>query len=67
MTFKTGALSLNKKLFGFVGLATFLVFSALGAGIFFFSQIEQAGLVKEKVAKTVEKVLVALAALSRQQ
>jgi len=62
MTFKTGPVSLSKKLFGFVGLTSFLVLSALGAGVFFFSQIEQAGLVKEDVAKTVEKVLVTRAA-----
>ncbi|MGO9555450.1 MAG: methyl-accepting chemotaxis protein [Syntrophobacteraceae bacterium] len=59
---KTGPVSLNKKLFGFVGLTSFLVLSALGAGGFFFSRIEQAGLVKEDVAKTVEKVLATRAA-----
>ncbi len=62
MTSKARAVSLNKKLFGFVGLTSFLVLSALGAGGFFFSKIEQAGLVKEDVAKTVEKVLVTRAA-----
>ncbi len=62
MTLKTGPVSLNKKLFGFVGLTSFLVLSALGAGVFFFSQIEQANLMKEDVAKTVEKVLVTRAA-----
>ena len=62
MTFKTGPVSLNKKLFGFVVLTSFLVLAAMGTGVFFFSQIEQANLMKEDVAKTVEKVLVTRAA-----
>jgi methyl-accepting chemotaxis protein len=62
MTFKTGPLSLSKKLFGFVGLTSVLVLCALGAGVFFFLQIEQSGLIKEDVAKSVERVLVTRAA-----
>ncbi len=62
MTFKTGSVSLSKKLFGFVGVTSILVLSALGAGVFFFSQIEQAGLMKENVAAAVKMVLVTRAA-----
>ncbi len=62
MKLKTGHISLNKKLFGFVGLTSILVLAALGTGGFFFSQIEQANLMKEDVAKTVEMVLVTRAA-----
>jgi len=62
MTLKTRPVSLNKKLFGFVGLTSFLVLAALGAGVFFFSQIEQASLVKEDVATAVKMVLVTRAA-----
>src|SRR5208282_662323 len=50
-------ISLNKKLFGFAGLTSLLVLAALGTGGFYFFQIENANLLKEKVAKTVETVL----------
>jgi methyl-accepting chemotaxis protein len=62
MTFKTGPISLNKKLFAFVGLTSFLVLAALGTGGFYFSEIERANLLKEDVAKAVEMVLVTRAA-----
>jgi methyl-accepting chemotaxis protein len=62
MKLRIGAVSLNKKLFGFVGLTSVLVLSALGAGIYFFSQIEQANLMEKGVAKSVERVLVTRAA-----
>ena len=55
-------ISLNKKVFGFVGLTFFLMLAALGTGGFYFFQIEQANLLKEDVAKTVEMVLVTRAA-----
>jgi methyl-accepting chemotaxis protein len=50
-------ISLSKKLFGFAGLTSLLVLAALGTGGFYFFQIENANLLKEKVAKTVETVL----------
>ena len=52
----------TRKLFGFVGLTFFLVLAALGTGGFYFFKIEQANLLKEDVAKTVETVLVTRAA-----
>jgi methyl-accepting chemotaxis protein len=62
MKLKTGPVSLNKKLFSFVALTIFLVLTALGTGGFYFFEIEQANLLKEDVAKTVETVLVTRAA-----
>ncbi|MFZ0929683.1 MAG: methyl-accepting chemotaxis protein [Syntrophobacteraceae bacterium] len=62
MKLKTGPVSLNKKLFSFVALTIFLVLAALGTGGFYFFKIEQANLLKEDVAKTVETVLVTRAA-----
>ena len=57
MKLKMENISLNKKLFGFAGLTSLLVLAALGTGGFYFFQIENANLLKEKVAKTVETVL----------
>ncbi len=57
MKSKTRHTSLNRKLFGFVGLTSLLVLAALGTGGFYFFQIEQANLLKEDVSKTVEIVL----------
>jgi len=55
---RSASISLNKKLFGFVALTSFLVLAALGVGFYYYSHIEQANLMKENVGKTVEKMLV---------
>ena len=52
---RSASISLNKKLFGFVALTSFLVLAALGVGFYYYSHIEQANLMKENVGKTVEK------------
>ncbi|MFZ0929680.1 MAG: methyl-accepting chemotaxis protein [Syntrophobacteraceae bacterium] len=62
MKLKMENISLNKKLFGFAGLTSLLVLAALGTGGFYFFKIENANLLKEDVAKTVETVLVTRAA-----
>ncbi len=58
MKLKTGSMSLKKKLFAFVALSSFLVVSAVGVGLYYYSKVEEANFMKEDVAKTVEKVLV---------
>ncbi len=57
MKLRSASISLNKKLFGFVALTSFLVLAALGVGLYYYSNIEQANLMKENVGKTVEKML----------
>ena len=57
MKLRSASISLNKKLFGFVALTSFLVLAALGVGLYYYSHIEQANLMKENVGKTVEKML----------
>jgi len=52
-----GKISLNKKLYGFVGIASFLVLAVVGTGVFYFSRIEVANLLKNDVNTVVEKVL----------
>jgi methyl-accepting chemotaxis protein len=49
--------SLNKKLYGFVGIASCLVLAVVGIGIFYYSRIEIANLLKDDVNTIVEKVL----------
>lgn len=56
---KLKKLSLSKKLFAFVGLASFLVLAVSGAGSFYYSRIETANLLKDDVNTIVEKVLTA--------
>jgi len=51
--------SLNKKLYGFVGIASCLVLAVVGIGIFYYSRIEIASLLKDDVNTIVEKVLAA--------
>jgi methyl-accepting chemotaxis protein len=52
-----GKISLNKKLFGFVGVASFLVLAVVGTGVFYYSRIELANLLKNDVNTIVDKVL----------
>lgn len=52
-----GNISLNKKLYGFVGIASFLVLAVVGAGVFYYSRTEVANLIKNDVNTIVEKVL----------
>ncbi len=49
--------SLNKKLYGFVAIASCLVLAVVGLGIFYYSRIEAANLLKDDVNTVVEKVL----------
>ena len=49
--------SLNKKLYGFVGIASCLVLAVVGTGVFYYSRIEIANLLKDDVNTIVEKVL----------
>lgn len=58
MKLTAGNISLNKKLFGFVGVASLLVLAAVGVGAFYYSNIERADLLKEAVNRIVEKALV---------
>ena len=51
-------ISLNKKLYGFVGIASFLVLAVVGTGVFYYSRIEVANLIKKDVNTIVEKILV---------
>lgn len=52
-----GNVSLNKKLYGFVGIASFLVLAIVGTGVFYYSRTEVANLIKNDVNTIVEKVL----------
>ncbi len=52
-----GKIGLNKKLFSFVGIASFLVLAVVGTGVFYYSRIELADLIKNDVNTIVEKVL----------
>ena len=52
-----GNVSLNKKLYGFVGIASFLVLAVVGTGVFYYSRTEVANLIKNDVNTIVEKVL----------
>jgi methyl-accepting chemotaxis protein len=52
-----GKVSLNIKLYGFVGIATFLVLAVVGTGVFYYSRTEVANLIKNDVNTIVEKVL----------
>ena len=52
-----GKISLNKKLYGFVGIASFLVLAVVGTGVLYYSRIEVANLIKNDVNTIVEKVL----------
>ncbi|MBI5589887.1 MAG: chemotaxis protein [Deltaproteobacteria bacterium] len=52
-----GKISLNKKLYGFVGIASFLVLAVVGIGVFYYSRIEVANLLKNDVNTIIEKVL----------
>ena len=52
-----GNVSLNKKLYGFVGIASFLVLAVVGTGVFYYSRTEVANLIKDDVNTIVEKVL----------
>lgn len=50
-------MSLNKKLFGFVGIASLLVLAVVGTGGFYYLRIEAANLLNKDVNTIVEKVL----------
>lgn len=52
-----GNFSLNKKLYGFVAIASCLVMAVVGTGIFYYARIEIANLLKNDVNTVVEKVL----------
>jgi methyl-accepting chemotaxis protein len=52
-----GKISLNKKLFGFVGIASFLVLAVVGTGAFYYSRIEVSTLINNDVSTIVDKVL----------
>ena len=52
-----GKISLNKKLYGFVGIASFLVLAVVGTGVFYYSRIEVSNLLKNDVNTIGEKVL----------
>ncbi|MBV5280435.1 MAG: hypothetical protein J0651_04110, partial [Actinobacteria bacterium] len=52
-----GNVSLSKKLYGFVGIASFLVLAVVGTGAFYYSRTEVANLTKNDVNTIVEKVL----------
>jgi methyl-accepting chemotaxis protein len=53
-----GKIGLNKKLYGFVGIASLLVLAVVGTGVFYYLRIEMANLIKNDVNTVVEKVLV---------
>jgi methyl-accepting chemotaxis protein len=57
MKLKARNISLNKKLYGFVGVVSLLALVAVGVGAFYYSNIEHATRVKEDVSKIVEKLL----------
>jgi methyl-accepting chemotaxis protein len=57
MTFKVGSISLNKRLYGFVGVISLLALAAVGVGAFYYSNIVHAIHVKEDVSRVVEKLL----------
>lgn len=50
-------ISLNKKLFGFVGIASFLILAVVGTGAFYYSRIEVASRINKEVNMIVDKVL----------
>lgn len=55
---RAGTFSLKKKLFGFVGITSLVIISAAGVALHSASNIQTANLMKEEVAKSVERVLV---------
>ncbi len=56
---KLKKLSLKKKLFGFVGIASFFVMAVAVAGSFYYLRIETVNLLKDEVNTIVGKVLTA--------
>jgi methyl-accepting chemotaxis protein len=53
----TRNINLSKKLFGLVGLASMQVFALLGVGVYSYSHIEQANMLKEDIRSVVQKIL----------
>jgi methyl-accepting chemotaxis protein len=57
MKLKAKSITLNKKLYGFVGVVSLLALAAVAVGTFYYSDIERATRVKEDVSRIVEKLL----------
>ena len=51
------SINLKSKLFGLVGIGVVLVLSVVAVGVFFYSRIETAKLLKDDVQRIVQKVL----------
>ncbi len=52
---KAGKFTLNKKLYGFVAIASFFVLAVVGIGALYYSRIEVANLIKNDVNTIVSE------------
>jgi methyl-accepting chemotaxis protein len=57
MKLRMDNISLKTKLLGFAGMIFLLVLVTVGVGVFYYSKIESANLIRDKVGNSVEKVL----------